>query len=84
MTCLLNYRDMLNVNYLSVVYPTQVIGKLMKRRKEGHIVICGSQASLLGVFGMSAYCGAKFALRGYAESIYMEVRKRLICIAKIK
>ncbi|KAL0271723.1 UNVERIFIED_CONTAM: hypothetical protein PYX00_008720 [Menopon gallinae] len=68
-----DFRDMLNVNYLGAVYPSQIIGRLMKDRKEGCIVICGSQASLLGVFGMSAYCGAKFALRGYAESLYMEM-----------
>lgn len=46
----------------------------MKSRKEGYIVITASQAALMGIFGYSIYSGTKFALRGLAESLYMEVR----------
>lgn len=64
---------MMELNYLGTVFPTLVVAKKMKMRKKGHIVITGSQGSLLGIYGMSAYCSSKFALRGFAESLYMEV-----------
>lgn len=48
----------------------------MKSRKEGYVVITASQAALMGIFGLSIYSATKFALRGLAESLYMEVRIR--------
>lgn len=33
-----------------------------------------SQAGQTGVFGYTAYCPTKFALRGFAETLQMEVK----------
>lgn len=44
----------------------------MKARKDGIIVLTSSQAGLLGIYGFGAYSASKFALRGLAETIYME------------
>lgn len=63
----------MNLNYFGTVFPIKAVVEGMKRRREGYIVITGSMASLIGLFGMGAYCGSKFALRGLAESLYMEV-----------
>ena len=37
----------------------------------GAIIFTSSLAGLTGVYGLSAYCGSKFAIRGYAESLAM-------------
>ena len=40
----------------------------------GRIVLVSSQAGQTGVYGYTAYSATKFALRGFAESLQMEVR----------
>lgn len=67
-------KTMLNTNYLGTLYPIQAILKNLKDRQRGVIVITSSQAGLLGIFGLSIYASTKFALRGLAESLDMEVK----------
>ena len=64
----------MDVNYIGTVNVTKaVVGGMMERNK-GRIVLVSSQAGQLGVFGCTAYSSTKFALRGLAESLQMEVR----------
>jgi 3-dehydrosphinganine reductase len=63
----------MSVNYLGAVYTTRAVIRGMKARKRGRIVLVSSQAGQLGVFGYSAYSPTKFALRGLAECLQMEV-----------
>ena len=37
------------------------------------IVFVSSQAALIGIYGLAAYCGSKYAVRGFAEALAMEV-----------
>lgn len=39
----------------------------------GRIIFTSSQAGQLGLYGYTAYCASKFALRGLAEALQMEV-----------
>lgn len=64
----------MQVNYFGTVYPIRSIIAEMKARNEGVIVLTSSQAGLLGIFGFTAYSASKFALRGFAEALDMEVR----------
>lgn len=66
--------SILNLNVLGTVFPTRWVLPKFKARKEGIIVITASQASLIGIYGMSVYSASKFALRGFAEAIDMEAR----------
>lgn len=61
------------MNFVGTVYPTKALIGRMKSRGEGSVVITGSVASLLGIYGFSIYSGTKFALRGFAEALHMEV-----------
>jgi 3-dehydrosphinganine reductase len=66
--------DQMRGNYYSQLYPTQaVFSKMRERGLPGHIVLVSSLAGLVGVFGCSAYCPAKYALRGLAETIYYDM-----------
>ncbi|KAK4872239.1 hypothetical protein RN001_016363 [Aquatica leii] len=66
-------KSVVNLNLFGTVFPTQCVIPKMKSRKEGIIVISASQAALIGIFGMSVYTASKYALRGFAEAIDMEL-----------
>lgn len=67
----------MEVNYLGSVYPTRAVITTMKERRMGRIMFVSSQAGQIGLFGYTAYSPSKFALRGLAESLQMEVS---VCI----
>lgn len=73
-------RKMIDVNYWATYYPTRFVLQQLKKVGDGLIVITGSQASLLGVYGYGPYAAAKFALRGLAETIAMEVSHTKISV----
>lgn len=64
---------MMNINYFGTFYPTKFVVGRMRAAGEGIIVITSSQAGLLGIYGLGAYSASKFALRGLAESLVVEL-----------
>ncbi|XP_070605193.1 3-ketodihydrosphingosine reductase [Erythrolamprus reginae] len=74
------FEQLMAINYLGSVYPTRAVLGKMKERRMGRIVFVSSQAGQLGVYGYSAYSPTKYALRGLAESLYMEVKPYNICV----
>ena len=58
---------------MGTVYATRAVVGTMKKRRKGRIVMLSSQAGQLGLFGFTAYSASKFALRGFAEALQMEV-----------
>ncbi|KAL7305796.1 hypothetical protein TKK_0002044 [Trichogramma kaykai] len=73
-TAEMTLKHMLDVNLVGSYNCVKAIVPGMKTAKEGKIVLVGSQASLLGIYGYSAYCASKFAVRGLAESLSMELK----------
>lgn len=69
-------RKMMDINYWGTFYPTRYVLPRMRETGQGIIVITASQAALLGIYGYGPYAASKFALRGLAESIHMEVAHR--------
>uniref|UniRef100_A0AAY4AZJ5 3-dehydrosphinganine reductase n=1 Tax=Denticeps clupeoides TaxID=299321 RepID=A0AAY4AZJ5_9TELE len=68
------FRSLMEVNYLGSVYPTRAVVPTMKERRMGRIMFVSSQAGQVGLFGYTAYSPSKFALRGLAESLQMEMK----------
>lgn len=64
---------MMDLNFLGGVNVTKAALKGMKDNNGGRIVFISSQAGQVGLFGYTAYSASKFALRGFAESLQMEV-----------
>lgn len=81
-----NLQNMMDVNYFGSIFATRAVIPEMKIRRQGHIVYLSSQAGQLGMFGYTGYSPAKFALRGLAEALQMEVChcKELILVACVK
>ena len=64
-------KKMIDVNYLGSVKMTQALLPDMITNRDGAIIFTSSVAGLVGVYGLAAYCGSKFAVRGYAEALAM-------------
>ena len=61
------------VTYLGAVYGTMSALKRMKARDRGKIVQVGSALSYRAIPLQAAYCGAKFGIRGFTDSIRTEL-----------
>lgn len=51
---------LMNINYFAVYYPTRYVLSKLKQIGDGIITITGSQASLMGIYGLGPYAAAKF------------------------
>jgi short-subunit dehydrogenase len=61
-------------NYLGALYCAHEVLPSMIARGRGHIVNISSGAGKIGTLNMAAYCGSKFALNGWSESLYHELK----------
>jgi short-subunit dehydrogenase len=61
------------VSYLGTVHGTMVALKHMRVRGRGTIVQVGSALSYRAIPLQSAYCGSKFAVRGFTDSLRTEL-----------
>lgn len=73
---------MMDLNFLGGVNVTKAALKGMKDNNGGRIVFISSQAGQVGVFGYTAYSASKFALRGFAESLQMEVHNEFASVVQ--
>lgn len=67
------YRRATEVTYLGFVYGTMAALKRMRARNRGTIVQVGSALAYRAIPLQSAYCGAKFAIRGFTDSVRTEL-----------
>ncbi|CAF3519867.1 unnamed protein product [Rotaria socialis] len=68
-----DFEKMVRINYLGVVFCTKACLASMRQHGSGRIVLVSSQAGQIGVYGYTSYCSTKFALKGLAESLQMEL-----------
>lgn len=70
-----DWHNMMNVNLNGVFYITRKIVPLLKENKNHtHIINIASVAGLLGNPKISGYNATKFALRGFSEALFKELR----------
>ncbi|MFC5972286.1 SDR family oxidoreductase [Halomarina salina] len=68
------YQQVTDVTYLGTVYGSKVALDRMAERGEGKLVQIGSALSYRAIPLQSAYCGAKFAIRGFTDSLRVELK----------
>lgn len=61
-------------NYLGMVYCIKAFLPKMLEKKSGHIVNVASVAASFGIPAMASYCASKFAMLGFSESLYHELK----------
>lgn len=67
------FRRVTEVTYLGQVFGARAALKHMRPRNRGTIVCVGSALAYRGIPLQSAYCGAKFAIRGFVDSLRTEL-----------
>jgi len=83
--CVRNTREEIDkitsVNYLGMVYGSRIILEHFYRQGYGHLVNVSSVAGLQGFPKMSLYCGTKFGIIGFTQSIRFEARRKGIHVS---
>jgi 3-dehydrosphinganine reductase len=64
----------MEVDFFGTLHPIKAALPAMMERRSGHVVNVSSVAGFLAVFGYSAYCGAKFAVRGFSDVLRQEMK----------
>ena len=67
------FRRITEVTYLGFVHGTMAALRHMRQRDTGTIVQIGSALAYRSIPLQSAYCGAKFAIRGFTEALRSEL-----------
>jgi len=72
----MRYEDfewLMNINFWGVVHGTKAFLPHLKASGEGHVINISSVFGLVGIPTQSAYNSAKFAVRGFTESLRQEL-----------
>lgn len=64
----------MSTNFLGIMYCTKAFLSQMLKQRSGHIVNVASVAGSIGIPGMAAYCASKFAMLGFSESLFHELK----------
>ena len=72
-----------STNYMGMIYCTKMFLPFMVKRNQGHIVNVASLAASFGIPCMAAYCGSKFAMLGFSEALYHELKNTNVGITVV-
>ena len=76
-----DFEWLMNINFWGVVYGTKAFLPFLKQSGEGHIINVSSVFGLIGVPTQSAYNAAKFAVKGFTESLREELEIEEACVS---
>lgn len=68
------FANLIHTNYLGMVYCTKAVLPGMIQRRSGNIINISSTFGYLALQGYSAYIATKFAIRGFSDSLRLELR----------
>ena len=78
-----NFEWLMNINYWGVVWSTKAFLPLLEASPNGHLVNISSIFGMVGIATQSAYNSAKFAVRGFTESLqaeYLDTSLTVTCV----
>jgi short-subunit dehydrogenase len=75
--------EIIQVNFLGVVYAIEAVLPEMLRRRSGQLVGISSLAAFRGLPFEGAYCASKAALASYLESLRPSLRRRGIAVTTL-
>lgn len=68
------FRGMMELNYFGTVHMVKAVSTSMIERGSGYIVNFSSGAGFLAPFGYAAYAPSKYAVRGFSDSLRLELK----------
>lgn len=81
-TPIIEFKRLMEINYLGSVHITKAfLPHMISSPGRKAILFTSSAAGQVGIFGYSAYTPTKYALKGFAEVLQMELRPYNICIS---
>lgn len=75
------YKWTMDIDYHGTVNTIKVLLPGMIERGSGHIVNFSSLAGVVGIFGYTAYSGAKFAIKGFTDALRSELKPKGIKVS---
>lgn len=76
-----DFEWLMGINFWGVVYCTKVFLPILEEQPSAHIVNVSSVFGLIAPAEQSAYCSAKFAVRGFTESLRHELAETNISVS---
>lgn len=73
-TGLRTFHEMMDLNYFGTVNTVQALLPDLLARGSGYIVNFSSLAGFMSIFGYAAYTPSKYAVRGYSDSLRVELK----------
>jgi short-subunit dehydrogenase len=74
---------LVGINFWGVVHGCKFFLDDLLAAEEAHIVNISSMFGFMGVPGQSSYCATKFAVRGFTESLWAELRETSVGVTSI-
>ena len=78
-----DWHAMFDTNVNGLFYCTRAALPQMKKQHAGHIVNIASLAATAGTANLAGYCATKYAVRGFSDALFKEVRPdgiRVTCV----
>jgi NADP-dependent 3-hydroxy acid dehydrogenase YdfG len=76
-------RWVMDTNFWGVIYGMYYFLPLLNKEKRAHVVNTSSVFGLVGAAGQTAYCGSKFAVRGFTESLRHEMEGTNVFVTSV-
>ncbi|MDU0369129.1 SDR family oxidoreductase [Hymenobacter endophyticus] len=77
------WHQMFDTNVHGLFYCTRAVLPAMKKQQLGHIINVASLAGTAGTANLAGYCATKYAVRGFSDALFKEVRPqgvRVTCV----
>lgn len=79
-----DWKNQFDVNFFGVLNVTREVVPAMRPRSKGKIINISSMAAFAGTPCFSAYCSSKWALEGFSECLYMELKPFGVQVALVE
>ncbi len=77
------HHEQVNTNYLGTLHFAHAASLAMAKTGGGRLVLISSGAALVGLYGYASYGPTKFAIRGLAESLRVELKPHRISVTLV-
>ncbi len=78
-----DFEWLMSINFWGVVYGCKVFMPILREQESAHIINISSVFGLIAPPEQSAYCAAKFAVRGFTESLRHELAGSNISVSSV-
>lgn len=78
-----DFEWIVGINFWGVIYGCKFFLPYLQKADEAHIVNLSSLFGLIGVPAQSSYCATKFAVHGFSEALWVELKDQGIGVTSV-